>query len=152
MTLFAFYKDRGDFGDRVVRFVTNSIYSHVEMLREEPKNGSALCISASKRDGNIVRQKSIIFKRGHWDFVEVPNLDVEECWSRATPHLGKPYDIIGAILTVTPVVTSRRGSWFCTELLGEIADIPQPHTLTPKKLEGKFIQMGGYHRSDLDLL
>jgi len=50
-----------------------SPYSHVELLQAAPMAGEAMCISASKRDGNKVRSKRIAFKPGHWDFIEVPH-------------------------------------------------------------------------------
>lgn len=141
MALFAFYVAPGDWRDALVRRVTGSPYSHVELLQTEPINHATLCISASKRDGSCVRMKWITFKPGHWDFIAVPDLDPEKCWTRAAQHLGAPYDTIGAVLTVTPIVTSRPGKWFCSELLGDAAGIPQPHTLTPGRLAKTLKQM-----------
>jgi len=142
-TTFAFYRAPGDWRDRLIRAATCSPYSHVELLQAAPMAGEAMCISASKRDGNKVRTKRIAFKPGHWDFINMPNLCAAQCWRRATMHLDAPYDTIGAILTVTPIGTSRRGNWFCSELLGHAADIPQPHTLTPGTLAVALLSMGG---------
>ncbi len=142
-TIFAFYRAPGDWRDRLIRAATGHPYSHAELLQAEPIGGEALCISASKRDGNRVRTKRIAFKTGHWDFITVPGLHDADCWARAIRHIDAPYDTVGAVLTVTPIVTSRRGRWFCSELLGHAAGIPQPHTLTPGALATRLIGMGG---------
>lgn len=139
---FAFYRAHGDWQDRIVRTVTRSPYSHAELLGGPLLDRKARCVSASRRDGNKVRVKCIMFQPGHWDFLTVP-IDGRECWRRAIRHVGAPYDVIGAVLTVTPIATNRRGLWFCSELLGHAADIPQPHTLTPGDLAIRLIDMGG---------
>lgn len=141
MALFAFYCAQGDWRDEVIRRVTGSPYSHAELLQAAPINRTALCISASKRDGAKVRTKVIAFKPGHWDFISVPHLCASQCWTRAAQHIGEPYDTIGAVLTVTPIVTSRRGKWFCSELLGDAVGIQKPHTLTPGQLAEKLTHM-----------
>lgn len=143
MALFAFYKAEGNWRDKAIRWATASPYSHAELLNTEPMRGAAFCISASKRDGAKVRTKVIDFKPGHWDFLNVPTLTTEHCWVRAVRHLGAPYDTIGAVLTVTPLVTSRPGTWFCSELLGHAAGLSQPHTLTPGRLAQTLLRMGG---------
>jgi hypothetical protein len=132
----AFYKGVGDYRDWVVRKATRSIYSHVELVTTpDTQTVPSLCISASKRDGNRVRSKVIDFREhpDHWDFLVVdhPRREVIE---RVREHEGRPYDAIGAVLTVTPIVTSRPGKWFCSELIGYALGLPQPHTLTPGKL------------------
>jgi len=140
---FAFYRADGDWRDKVIRCATKHPYSHAELLYDPVVDCQADCISASKRDGNKVRIKRITFEPGHWDFLTVSDLNQDECWERAEEHLDAPYDTIGAILTVTPIVTARCGRWFCSELLGHASNIPQPHTLTPGLLAQRLLCIGG---------
>ncbi|MCA1776039.1 MAG: hypothetical protein LC676_10645 [Loktanella sp.] len=137
MAIFALYCAPGDWRDAVIRTVTRSRYSHVEMLRAPPSLGEALCISASKRDGNRVREAVIRFKPDHWEFLRADWLDPEEAYARAAEHIGAPYDAIGAVLTVTPFARHRSGRWFCSELLGYAAGLTDPHLLTPGRLANR---------------
>lgn len=121
----AFYKAPGDLTDKIVRGFSGSPYSHVEM-----KTPSGQWITASKRDGNVVRVKSMRLKPGHWDVFWLP-MDLDPCWERVEPHIGKPYDLLGAIFSVTPITSSRPDYWFCSELLAYAIGLPRPHTYTP---------------------
>lgn len=125
MLTLAFYKAQGSFSDEAIRYYTGSPYSHVEM-----RTPSGEWVSASRRDGNKVRVTSIRLKPGHWDLMYLP-IDAEECWQRVFPEIGKPYDTLGAILSVTPINASRPGMWFCSELMAYAIQLPKPHTFTP---------------------
>ena len=143
MTIFALYRAPGDWRDALIRRATRSPYSHAEMLSARLVDGRALCISASKRDGNRVRVKEIAIKPGHWDFVALSWLDPGRAWGRAAAHIDAPYDTLGALLTVTPWARPSVGLWFCSELLGHAAGLSDPHLLTPGRLAVRLIGLEG---------
>lgn len=124
----AFYKAPGRFSDRVIRLATGSIYSHVEM-----RTPCGHWVSASRRDGRVVRVRSMYLNPDHWDVMSLP-VDLTEPWRRIVPEIGKPYDTLGAILTITPILASRPEYWFCSELMAYAVGLPQPHSFTPGSL------------------
>lgn len=78
-----FYKKRGDWVDRVIRFRTVSPYSHVELLAP---NG--LCYSSSPRDGGV-RAKVFELLPEDWELIPLPFFDRTK---------SNPYDFVGAIV------------------------------------------------------
>ena len=141
--IFAFYTAPGSWRDRLIRAATGHPESHVELLIIPEVKHSNLCISASKRDGNRVRQKAITWKPGHWVFVEVPALNSADCLKRAVKHLGKPYDTLGAVLSVTPFSLPREDQWFCASLEARAAGLQKPHRYSPGELKRALLDMGG---------
>lgn len=124
MITFAFYKGRGRFLDRLIRFVTAGPYSHVEVLISPMKSGSALAFSASMRDGGV-RQKHIQFKAGHWDFITLHRpVDL----APVLACQGAKYDWIGAVLSILPWrIWAHPSRWFCSELCAVIVGLPVTH-------------------------
>jgi len=73
MLTLAFYKGTGRWEDRVIRWVTRSSFSHVEMLAHPPAwRGGAAWLgqswSSSGREGGV-RGKEIVFERDRWEFL-----------------------------------------------------------------------------------
>lgn len=128
MTTLAFYCGHGDWRDAVIRHVTASRFSHVELVGP---NGQ--CISASKRDGNRVRQKRIDFKTGHWVFLRTAH-DPAQTWAISEQYLGHPYDTLGAVLSGLQLPRHIRGAWFCSELIAHSLGLSEPHTYHPGAL------------------
>jgi len=134
MLKFAFYKAPGSLTDRAIRLASGSRFSHVEFVM------GASCISASKRDGAQVREKQIIFRAGHWEFVTVSgNFAAAQSYARS--QLGQPYNTAGAIASVFPTRLDVGHGLFCSEFTALICiaggrHIAAPHTLTP----GEFYQ------------
>ena len=137
----AFYKGEGTVFDRIVRRVTQSPYSHVELVEmdfrasfvlSKHKAMTARAISASPRDGGV-REKIIRFERDHWDFLPLGLLseDAEKVWNRAASASG-PYDFTGILVNfATPFRWQSEGRWFCSELIGHALRFPNPHLLAP---------------------
>lgn len=125
MTTLAFYCGPGDWRDAVIRQTTGSRFSHAELVHA---NGQ--CVSASKRDGNCVRQKRIDFKAGHWAFVYVPVCPAQT-WATAAQYIGLPYDTLGAVCSGLGVPRHVRGAWFCSELLAHSLGLSEPHKYHP---------------------
>ncbi|MEM5541739.1 hypothetical protein WNY61_03220 [Sulfitobacter sp. AS92] len=133
-TTLAFYKAPGRWQDAAVRLITRSRFSHCELVAIQPQpGGSARAVSASKRDGNCVRERRIEFHRGHWEFARV-GVDMSEAWGRALDEIGFPYDVFRAALSALPVdINSDRG-WFCSELCAYAIGLSRPHTYSPGDL------------------
>lgn len=133
MLTFAFYKAQGSWRDALIRWATGSPYSHVEFVLNGPdKNGDAICISASKRDGNIVRVKLFWMDPNHWDFVTVDG-DYDKARKVALAQVGRPYSVLAAVLSVTPLSVKIPWGTFCGDQMGLIAGLDNPHTLNPEE-------------------
>lgn len=136
MLKFAFYRAPGTLRDRAIRLTSWSRYSHVEFVLDGPlPRGHAVCVSASKRDGNKVRSKVFHMDPTHWDFIEVPG-DYTAARRFALSQVGQPYNTIGAVLSVTPFEAQVGKGWWCSQFMAAIAqaggiDTPPPHTLHP---------------------
>lgn len=141
--IFAFYTAPGSWRDRLIRAATGYPESHVEFLVIPAIKHCNLCISASKRDDKLVRQKAITWNPGHWTFVEVPHADGADCFKRIKRHLNKPYDTLGAVLSITPLDVGIKGSWFCSELMADGLRLRNPARFTPGKLKQALLDMGG---------
>lgn len=130
----AFYTGKGNLVDRVIRIATRSPYSHVELVHGSISNNSlrtSWSISASARDGGV-REKSIEFQAGRWEFLPIEGWSDDQIWIRAEAELGRPYDYLGILFNFTvPIRRHLRGSWFCSELCGHALGIDQPHRLSP---------------------
>ena len=138
MLTFAFYKARpGRIADRIIRLASWSRYSHVEFVLDQSE-GETTCISASKRDGSIVRVKPMRMNPDHWDYITIPG-DHAAARRYAETQIGTRYNMIGAALSITPITARLGRGLFCSQFMGLIAGaggipIPQPHTLTPGEL------------------
>lgn len=123
----AFYKDKGNFYDFVVRLFTLSKYSHCELVID------GISYSSSPRD-NGVRSKVIDFNPEHWDIIEV-NADKQKALDFFNKELGKKYDWRGAIKSVVPfLIKNDPNRWFCSEICAEALGIEDSEYITPVKL------------------
>ena len=135
----AFYRGRGDLLDRVIRWVTRSPYSHVEIIAltgtaTTDGHPQAEAISASYRDGGV-RQRRIDLAPDHWDLVAVPWANPTRVWAAALVEAGAGYDYAGLILS--QLLHLRRGNghrWFCSELVAYALDLPRPSAYSPGDL------------------
>lgn len=137
----AFYTGRGDstdpWRDRIIRWATNSDYSHVELILDDTLAAENECIAASKRDGNCVRRKRMEWKADHWHFYEIPCAPeyARKVRHYATKYEGEGYDTIGALLTVFGGFWHSKEKWFCSELIANALGFPHdPHRYTPGSL------------------
>lgn len=133
MISLAFYKGTGHIDDRVIRWVTRSAFSHVELLASPPTAGAGLAWSASGRDGGV-RCKVITFHPDRWLFEPVPWAPANT-FDRIRPELGKPYDYRGILFT--QLFNLRRHSarrWFCSELCAYALGLAEPQEFSPGSL------------------
>lgn len=129
--IYAFYKNTTSFQDAFIQTMTFSPYSHIELLVDSVVQSKSLCISASKRDGKIVREKYIEWDYDHWDFllVKVPNR--RTVIDKAYERLGERYSMIGATLSVTPLGVKIPNQCFCSEQMAYSLDYKKPYTYHP---------------------
>lgn len=126
----AFYTGSGRLDDRIIRRVTRSRFSHVELVRHY---GTDQCqsISASGRDGGV-RIKEIDFDSGRWEILKLRNWVPEDAWARAEAKLGQPYDYRGILLSqAIPLRRHSEHKWFCSELIGEAVGFQMPQRYAP---------------------
>jgi hypothetical protein len=108
----AFYKAKGNLIDRLIRWRTKSIYSHVEIIFEAA--GWDLWFSSSPREGGA-RFKRVKADATHWDYLDLGSGETL-AFERARTLKNKRYDYLGAILGVglkTKIENPRR--YFCCE-------------------------------------
>jgi len=137
MVQIAFYKAPGNLVDKTIRWGSNSIYSHVEIIGPDGYGWSS-----SQRDGGV-RSKKIDFESGSWDILDVAWVDARSAVMKVHPHLGKKYDY-AAILLSHVLATERhaKGRWICSELVAHCLGLPNPHTLSPGRLYDMLLYMG----------
>lgn len=146
MIALAFYKAPGTMADRVIRTVTRSAFSHVELvdlrtLRDAVGDRPiARCLSSSGRDGGV-RAKEIELARERWDLVpaEWAPLGAIAAIER---ELGAGYDWRGLALSqlVALRMHSRR-RWFCSEICGHALGLTNPHELSPGALRSRVLEL-----------
>lgn len=136
------YKAPGEWRDTLIRTACSVRhlqpvqYSHVE-IRQSLSNG--ISISASKRDGNIVRKTTINYKPGHWDHFVIDRYDI---WNRAHNFLEIPYDTRGAILCVTPFAKASIDTVFCSEMIALLCEWTDAHTYDPHMVTSRLLNEG----------
>lgn len=108
----AFYKGKGNWIDKLIRFWTKSNYSHVEIVFDD------MWYSISPRD-NYIRRKKIDFKEENWDFIEIQinSSSFEEFFKKTE---GMKYDWLGIFLSqVFPLNVDAKNRYFCSEWCSE---------------------------------
>jgi len=144
MTLaLAFYRGRGRLDDRVIRAVTRSPFSHVELTvcpGRGPADVAQPALSASGRDGGV-RRKTIAFAPDRWELLPLlPWVPADPWapsnpWTRAAAEIGAAYDYRGILLTfAVPLRRQHPDRWFCSELCAHALGLPDPHTYAPGDL------------------
>ena len=109
-----FYKADGKLLDKLIRWWTNSKYSHCEILFE---NG--LMFSADGWDSKGVRYTSQ-FNPENWEVVTITLDDYKVKYLKmwCDDRVGKGYDWTGVLRFVVPILPQLDEKWFCSELCG----------------------------------
>ena len=108
-----FYKGKGTWIDRLIRWWTGGKYSHCEIMFSD-----GLCFSSSSRDKGT-RFKEIDMQFGHWDIVELHDVTIEEEdkireWCKSKE--GKPYDYLGLLGFVFFADFDDKKKYYCSEI------------------------------------
>lgn len=154
-TVLAFYKVPRTFFDRIIRLVTRSQYSHVEIIEDLDSykifcgEKQHKCWSSSPRDGGV-RAKYIHLDGDHWDIVEVP-------WHRGKvehfffDYRHAHYDWFG-ILFCQFFNLQRQDplSWFCSEICGAALGLTRPERNSPAGLKFEVEMLNAVYAAGLE--
>jgi hypothetical protein len=132
-TYLLWYKGTDRWVDRLIRLVDGGSYSHVE-IAEESSDGSWTIISASKRDNHQVRMKQLTLNPEHWDIMEVNHNLPHHPLEMSLSFLGREYDTVGAVLSVTRLGRSRKDRIHCSALVGQVMGLQDPWRLSVREL------------------
>lgn len=109
-----FFKGKGTVMDSLIRWWTNSKYSHCEILFD---NG--LIFSADAWNSKAVRYTSK-FTLDNWDVISIPlneaTVNYIKMW--CDDRVGMKYDWTGVLRFVLPILPQIETRWFCSELCG----------------------------------
>ena len=111
----AFYKGKGNFINAIVRWWTNSIYSHAELIL--PDDATWIGISPFIKS-QVTHRIVIEYDYSKWDFIEIEitpeQLDVIMDFYEDTR--GDGYDWTGMLLSqFSPCRIKHRKRWYCSE-------------------------------------
>lgn len=111
----AFYKGEGDFLNKIVRWWTNSVYSHAELVL--PDEITWVGISPFLKSKVAKRQK-LLYEYEEWDFISIDitqeQLDIIMEFYQYTE--GQGYDWIGMLLSqFLPCKIKHKKRWYCSE-------------------------------------
>lgn len=127
MVYIAMYKGKGSFYDSLIRFTTNSQYSHCEVVV------AGTCYSSSPRDGGV-RSKVIDLNDGKWDVFPVPHATPVNVLQWFVSNVGKKYDWFGAITQVLPIDLAKNDKYFCSEACAQMLRVHYRRPLQPQTL------------------
>lgn len=113
---------------RAVRAIDRGPYSHAELVFSD-----GLSASASYIDGGV-RLKRIDYDPAHWDFIDLP--PVLEPYARDwfERNAGAPYDLMGNLRFVLPIVPASSSGWFCSEAMAAALKLREPWRFGPNGL------------------
>lgn len=139
-TYLAFYLGRKEenptssFLDAITCSLTNSRYSHVELVvGYNEENHSGLCFSSSRRDKGV-RAKNISFKK-HWELYEIKTkFSHDEIENWFSEQYGKKYDYFGALGVRFSIFKHDPKRWFCSEIIAACLGIENHHRFSPQGL------------------
>ena len=127
MVRVAFYKGKGTWFDKGIRWWTRSPYSHVELVMGE------VCYSSSPRDGGV--RDKIISLGASWEVAPVPWLDQGRAVEIYETHRGEGYDFTGIVTRqVFNAPLDKRSRWFCSEFVAHCLGLPNPSKYSPGDL------------------
>lgn len=143
----AFYKGKGNWVDKVIKWWTKSQYSHVEVVVGDT------WISSSPRDGGVRSMRMESYNVEHWDIIDYPGVTSGDVFDLFRRTKGNDYDFIGILLSVGILKRFRFGvhckkEWFCSEFIAECLKLENSHKYSPqhlyeyvtsgKKFEGRY--------------
>jgi len=132
----AFYKARGNWQDKTIRWFTSSLYSHCEIIM------GGMQLSSSIMEGGV-RNKEHIRNTEKWDYVTVTGrLDSNRIINLFSSENGCGYDFKGILLSeIFPFEIHSKTKWYCSEICAEALRVAgcteligHPSTMSPQKL------------------
>lgn len=124
--------------NRAIRWWTNSIYSHNELVFEEftDNQGNVLCASSSASDGGV-RFKYIYLEPSKWDIVhlDMPKERSQKAFQWFADHNEDGYDYLGLFGFIWRREQDKN-KWFCNEAIGAALGISNPNWYSPGHFHG----------------
>lgn len=113
---------------RAVRWIDRGPYSHCELVFSDGMSGSASYI-----DGGV-RLKRIDYDSDHWDFIDLPHSLEPYARDWFERNAGAPYDLMGNVRFVLPIVPASLSGWFCSEAMAAALKLKEPWRFGPNGL------------------
>ncbi|MEO0443579.1 MAG: hypothetical protein AAFZ92_07540 [Pseudomonadota bacterium] len=134
----AFYKGKGTFFNYCIRFLTCSIYSHVEIVFFNEGGKGISLISSSQRDGGVRYKKMqrADFKYKNWTLIDAPKeLLIQDLHQFFMDREKYKYDFKGIFLSqFLPLKRHSKRRYFCSEFCAEVLGLSDPHIYSPQGL------------------
>lgn len=153
MAYLAFYKGKGTWVDRLIRWSTRSAYSHVEIVHDMEEKWQHFtfgyqCYSSSARDGGV-RSKLIKLNPDHWDLVEVTWRDDFDLDLFIENDSAK-YDYSGIVFShIFSLGRHNKNKWFCSEICAAALGLPKPQNYSPGRLKDHVTQLNHIYKQGL---
>ena len=123
----ALYKGRGTLFNRLIRWWTNSAYSHCELVI----NG--MCYSSSIRDGGV-RGKAMALPADKWDLIDLPWADADTCQEWFNEHAHDKYGFTDLILCQLLGARRDHRGVFCSEACAKALGLRNSTRMSPQAL------------------
>lgn len=115
--------------------------THVEGYYGTDENGRAIIASASVRDGGV-RIKHTSISMENWIAIDVPSWDAKSSIAFVKSHVGKKYDMRGALATVL-LSGHSDDRWFCNEIIGASVGVTSPEIFGPAQFMALAVSIPG---------
>lgn len=125
-----------------VRIITKGKYSHCEAVFSDGMSASSSFI-----DGGV-RFKKIDYDPKKWDFIDIDDSFEDQMRDWFKKHDGAPYDILGNIHFLIPVVGDDKSSWCCSEAIAESMSIKDAWRFHPNSLFSIVQSMENFHNNE----
>ena len=133
----AFYKADGNFIDKIIRIITNSKYSHCELLLPDGR-----MFSSDGWDNGKVRYTTQ-YNLDNWDILtfDIKDSELATLISWCDHKIGLQYDWLGVTRFIIPFIKQDPDKWFCSEIvcaglefIGRINKSIKTYRVSPKSL------------------
>lgn len=147
----AFQKGRRRRVEWLTRFVTQSVYCHVEIFESDGPAivGQRYTMWSSDSWTGCVRSRREVYDPDFWDIVHVPWAP-EDAIRRIERLEGAPYDMKALFLTqFLNLRRSNPGQFICTAICGEGLGLTRPERYSPQELKDAVEDMNRVHAAAL---
>lgn len=132
------YKGKGTLEDRLIRWWTNSIYSHCELVID------GICYSSSTRDKGV-RSKVIDFDSSKWDAIDIDSKYAAGIFEYFEKTKGSKYAYIDLIFSqILNRVYNTEGAEFCSEWCASALGLPNPTLYSPQTLKDLIVYLKNF--------
>jgi len=129
----AFYKGKGSWYSKLIRWWTKGRYSHTEIIIDGYQYSSV--------EGIGVRKKKHHYDEREWDYVDIYNIDSRIIKEFYKLTFSSKYDKIGILGFLVPF-KDRSDEWFCSEWCSNALKISgykamwdkEPNKINPNRL------------------